>query len=470
MNEWISCINYAATFKTVGVRMRSMGMSGKDIELTGEAAAVSHLRDIQHQIQPPPSPRIKNWDHRPSPTVEPTPWPEHSRSPSEATSEEPVTPPMENSSRLFKATFDQVKAELASGGWQGLDLDTVVTRSGSRPRAYSLESTLQAPTSPKPTNGAPRLSSRSQIIQAKVRDLETRLAVQQSQLDSDMRFVKNVAVLTPFQRVTRDRLQLAVQNIAKRIMQIRLDLEKLRCHRDVLIKDLEAEERDWQRTKNMALRAATAKLELERKRSLPRMTLSTYMVDKPRSPTSPIQECVGEQRPQSAADSFHSALDFSTDYAFLAKLDNGHRLSIPGLYDSPVSTPLTDGSVSPYLDSPKPPTLSAQTSVDSTTNSADSDDAPRASHEKFYTAPETPEEQAEEWNKTRAAKRVSLVRLPSDLRMSVLFGKHTRNLSQVQSDDSSATTTPSRSPLNGTPSSPFARTSSTITNTITPDG
>jgi hypothetical protein len=41
-------------------------------------------------------------------------------------------------------------------------------------------------------------------------------------------------------------------------------------------------------------------------------------------------------------------------------------------------------------------------------------------HERFYTAPEIPEEQAEEWNKTKAAKRVSLVRVPNDLRMSLL--------------------------------------------------
>ena len=40
MNEWIARINYASAFKTAGIRMRSLGMSGKDIELTGKAAAV----------------------------------------------------------------------------------------------------------------------------------------------------------------------------------------------------------------------------------------------------------------------------------------------------------------------------------------------------------------------------------------------------------------------------------------------
>ena len=462
MNEWISCVNYAAAFKTAGVRMRSLGMSGRDIELTGQAAAVSHLRDIQHQTRHAPS-RVKTWDDRSSPTVGTSqPWPERTRSPGDMTNDEPVTPPMENPSRLFKATFDQVKAELASGSWEELDLETVIVPSG-RPRAYSLESTLQTPVSPKSTTEGQRLSSRSQIIHSKVRDLETRLAVQQSQLETDMRFVKNVAILTPFQRATRDRLQLAVQTVAKRIMQIRLDLEKLHCHRDVLVKDLDAEERDWQRTKNMALRAATAKLELERKRSLPGMTFSMYNGDKPLVTSSPIEEnlpessAVREQRPQSTAESFHSALDFGTDFAFYSHLEDRQRLSASAAYDSPAS----ESSSSPSSESPKPPTLSAQTSADSTTNVVDLDEPFRPSHEKFYTAPEIPEEQAEDWNKTRAAKRVSLVRLPSDLRMSVLFGKHSRNMSQVLSEESSATSTPSRSYHSATSSSPFTRTNST---------
>lgn len=466
MNEWIACVNYAATFKTAGVRMRSLGMSGKDIELTGQAAAVSHLRDIEHQGRPAPSPRVKTWGGRTSPTEESSqPWPDRARSPSEMTSNEPITPPMENSSRLFKATFDQVKAELASGGWEGLDMDTVSVHSGGRPRAYSLESTLQTPNSPKSTKDGQRLSSRSQIIHSKVHDLETTLATQQSQLEVDMRFVKNVAVLAPFQRATRDRLQSAVQNAAKRIMQIRLDLERLRCHRDVLIRDLEAEERNWERTKNMALRAATAKLELERKRSLPGMTFSMYIGDKPRLSSSPVEEyspeirVEREQRPQSTAESFHSAIEFTSDTPLYSSLEDSQRLSVSASRDSPAS----DGSSSPFSDSPKPPTLSAQTSVDSTANTVDLDEPSRPGHEKFYTAPDITEEEAEDWNKTRAAKRVSLVRLPSDLRMSVLFGKHNRNLSQVPTEDSSATSTPSRSYHSASPS-PFTRTNSTIDN------
>jgi len=47
MNSWVSCINYASAFKTTGVSVRAPGMSGKDVELMGVAAATSHLRDLQ---------------------------------------------------------------------------------------------------------------------------------------------------------------------------------------------------------------------------------------------------------------------------------------------------------------------------------------------------------------------------------------------------------------------------------------
>ncbi|GJE86030.1 Sec7 and PH-like domain-containing protein [Phanerochaete sordida] len=460
MNEWISYVNYAAAFKTAGVRMRSLGMSGKDIELTGQAAAASHLRDIQHRVRPAPAPRIKTWDGRTSPTAESQDvWAEHTRSPSDTTSEEPITPPMENPSRLFKATFDQVKAELASGSWQGPD--TLSILSSRRPRAYSLESSIHSPISPKSVDEG-RLSTRTRIIQAKVHDLESKLAVQRSQLEADMRFVKNMAILTPFQRATRDRLQLAVQNAGKRIMQIRLELEKLSCHRDVLTKDLEAEERDWERTKNIAMRAA--KLELERKHSLPRMALSMYIDDKA-SPSGReyAQEDVSPgTRPQSAAESFHSALDFP----LYVGPEDKRRLSVVATIDSPASATVSDGSSSPYPESPLPPPLSAQSSLDNSTTTLDAEDPSRASHEKFFTAAETFEEQAEEWNKTRAAKRVSLVRLPSDLRMSVLFGKHARNQTQMPSDDSGSTaTTPSRAYHSASSTlSPFTRTNSTVDN------
>ena len=219
----------------------------------------------------------------------------------------------------------------------------------------------------------------------------------------------------------------------------------------------------------MALRAAAEKLHLERQRSLPRMVLSMYDDNAEQTrPTSPIEiprggSSLESERPTSSAtESFHSALE----YADWTASDERGQLSAnrhsSRSFDSPNTTPLTDSSSRSSLPEStqlRPLSkLSAQSSVDSTVV-AHSVDEPRisVSEEHFFPAPEMPEVEAEDWNKTRAAKRVSLVRLPSDLKMSSFLGRHARINSDMLGSDAS-TITPS-SPLRhsvSTPSTPFA--------------
>ncbi|RPD82664.1 hypothetical protein L226DRAFT_475998 [Lentinus tigrinus ALCF2SS1-7] len=492
MNEWIARINYASAFKTAGVRMRSLGLSSRDIELTGIAAAASHLKDVKHNLGKASSPVIRTWNGRLSEDLdivsrgagdsEPTLPPNATSTggsrarPNTAGSigSDPSTPPYENSSRLFKATFDEVKTELATGKWRSLDEMSIRS---TRKRAYSLESVLGSPGFPpagRSTDDAkPRLSSRPEIIKSKVEDLNSKIALARNQLDTDMRFVRNLAVLTPFQRATRDRVQAAVQNVAKRVMQVRLDIEKLVCHRDVLTADLAAEERDWQWTKKLAMRAATQKIasqrehdrvvereaeraqEAERAR-LPKLTLSAYVDQTEAQPASsspvniPRTAKSAHPRPDSSvADSFHSAASGASSAWHGRQRSATVTLSSP---HSSATTPIERGSYTasdtsfPSLESPerqRAAPLAAQNSMDSTATTEEG-----GTHEKFYTAPEMPEEQAEEWNKTRAAKRVSLVKLPSDLRMSILFGKHAREETSTPelSEDTAATPTSTSSP------------------------
>ncbi|KAI0094706.1 hypothetical protein BDY19DRAFT_879454 [Irpex rosettiformis] len=463
MNEWIACINYASAFKTAGVRMRSLGLSGEDIELTGQAAAMSHLRDLN---RPHPSPRVHTYSGH---SINDIPVSQHVDDPTSPTTspiDEPLTPPMENPSKLFKATFDQVKADLASGRRSGFD--TMSIRSVARPRAYSLDSIAPNPTSASvkssDDNSAPRPSSRSQIIRRKLRDLESRITVQQAQLDSDMRFVRNVSILTPFQQSTRNRLQTAIQNIAKRIMQVRLDLEKLTCHRDVLAQDLASEEREWQRTTKIALSAATQQLEVERKRSTPRMALSIYDSGGAESSSPSVDpvmdlctQAANNPCPHSAAaSSYHSALDFGLDSARSAQ--RGPRPKVSFSLEFSASASLTDISAStssPYTNSPQP-SSGVRSSADS--EAPGEIEQSTTSHEQYVTISEPPDEQAEEWNKTRAAKRVSLVRVPSTLKL--FSPKHSRDFSQVLSEDSGVIVLPDTlyrtrsTPIDGTVTRP----------------
>ncbi|KAI0757099.1 hypothetical protein C8Q80DRAFT_1245438 [Daedaleopsis nitida] len=464
MNEWIARINYASAFKSAGVRMRSLGLSSRDIELTGIAAAASHLKDLRHNLSTAPSPVIRTWNGRRSEDLDKlSRGDSEPRLPADASDNgslkrpgsvgsigsDPTTPPTETSSRLFKATFDEVKTELAAGKWRSLDEMSIRS---TRKRAYSLESVLNSP--PFVPSGRisgdskPRLSSRPEIIRSKVEELDAKISLARTQLDTDMRFVRNLAVLTPFQRATRDRLQTAVQNVAKRVMQVRLDIEKLVCYRDVLTGDLAAEEHDWRRTKKLAMHAATQKLakaEREREREdrkeqrFPKLTLSAY-VDQTEPPalSSPVTiPHSGASKHSSAhvpssADSFHSPMSSSTSRHHRQRSATFTHASFQTLDPSPASSPASrlDGKDSvasdtsfPSVDSPerhRAIPITAQPSLDSTASTEDG-----ISHEKYFTAPEIPEEQAEDWNKTRAAKRVSLVKLPSDLRISMLFGRVT---------------------------------------------
>lgn len=446
LNEWISRINYASAFKSAGVRMRALAMSGKDVHLTGVAAATSHLHDMQN-LTHTATPKVHSWDgDAPSHLMgmlsggsEPT-----SSRPlakrritmisgrADMDLDVPVAPEIEGADQ-FKATFDQVKAELAAGRWATSDASP---KSENISLAESPEHrTTDSPTSLSSRSEISRLPSRFQIIQSKVQDLASKISAAQSQLDSDMRFVRNIATLTPFQRSTRDRLQVAVQNMAKRIMQVRLDITKLECHRDVLSNDLAAEGRNFNQAKKVALKAATETLQSRFENRIPKMTLSFHDGETEGASPQAIpkkQDASPSRRPESSiCESFHSALDFGPDWPSSSEDLNSSSFLSP----SPARS--SSGSLKsfpfPDVDTASQQNgegaRSSRDTVDGANNSSDPFSSSRVSeetsgHDRFYTAQEGPEEQAEDWNKTRCAQRVSLVRLPSDIRLSSLYERH----------------------------------------------
>ncbi|GLB36309.1 putative pleckstrin homology domain containing protein [Lyophyllum shimeji] len=439
LNEWISAVNYASAFKSAGVRMRPLEMSGLDIKLTGVAAATSHLHDLQIQTA-----KSHTWDSD-APRdlmgmLSGDPEPGTPRSPSkrrltivtnraDMDLEVPVAPEIDGAEQ-FKATFDQVKADLAAGRLASDDDEDLPPEQPLPDSTFDIPRPSTALNHSEPS----RLPSRAQIIHSKIEDLNSRISAVQSQLDANMRFVRNVATLTPFQKSTRDRLTAAVQNVAQRIMQVRLEITKLVCHRNVLTNDLASEGRSWQRAKVIALRAATETLQNRSHERVPRMTLSDHTAAPVESPTTIEPSCNREsftrRRPESSiCESFHSALDFgpdwpSTDDATSSFLGTGHLLDSPSHSTSSSlnSHSLRDSNV----ESPRRSLILAPNFQRQAESSRTSGDI--VSHEKFYTALEHPDEEAEEWNRTRCAQRVSLVRLPSDINLKTRFGLHSQQV------------------------------------------
>ena len=158
---------------------------------------------------------------------------------------ESVAPSNLDSSR-FKITFDQVKAELAAGRRHSEEDEKVSQQTNGRLRSNTFDSSMTPVPSPiTPGAETMRLQSRPRVIRSKIAELESKISISQTQLDSDLRLVRNLAILTPFQRSTRNRLQTAVINVASKIMQVRLDMVKMVCHRDILVADLTLEFNDY---------------------------------------------------------------------------------------------------------------------------------------------------------------------------------------------------------------------------------
>ncbi|KIK71180.1 hypothetical protein GYMLUDRAFT_66390 [Collybiopsis luxurians FD-317 M1] len=423
MNQWISRINYASAFRSTGVRMRPVGMSGRDVQLTGVAAATSHLHDLQHNNSRSEwngdtsrdlMDMLSGKDNSPFKKAPPQRRVTTLSSSSDPDNDVPVAPEVDGADQ-FKATFDQVKADLAAGRCASPDsgAEEIPER-----KSYSLD-------------GETRLPSRSRIVVSKIRDLESKISASQTQLDSDIRFVRNVATLTPFQRSTRERLTLAVQSLAKRIMQVRLDLARYMCHRDVLYNDLAAEGKNWTRAKKVALRAAIEMLQSHPAPSVvPRMTLSFHESDS--GVTSPAVSIPSKiytpsaHKSESTAgsfQSFHSAFEYGPEWPSSPDdVSSPNRLGANKLPNSPKGY----GNDSSNSDLPNHNEEHAQGLSMSVGGARLSDVTSRSSnddthHEKFYTARESLEEQAEEWNKTRCAQRVSLVRVPSTYRLARKF-------------------------------------------------
>ena len=423
LNDWIATINYASTFKSAGVQMRGLGMSYKDIEKTGMAAATSHLQDLHASSRATTVTTLVR-NHGSSDSAW-HPDPPTSRPPSSGSSPRPgngskllrafngtsnqvdletSVPRQLEGAQQYKATFNEVKAELAAHTTKQL-YPSLSGRSrtlsvGSRPSRKQPSRPSTAGSASKSSRSddmnhesTPRLPSRSQTLQSRVGTLDDQVNRLQRELDSELRVARNLAILTPFQRATRDRIQVAVAPLAKKIRTNRINLAKLICYRFVLLTDLAEEEREWEQAKRDALKAANKRLNAADVQQLPEsdgLSQRTHIHE------------------ESTTQSFYSALD---------ELEGNQELNA----FRPVSK--TDNTEFPLLPVSNSTVHLVDSAIRSPTSHTQSDpDSYMAvdGHERFYTAIETPEEIAAAWNETRAAKRVSLVRLPSDYKLPTL--------------------------------------------------
>ncbi|KIO20475.1 hypothetical protein M407DRAFT_81501 [Tulasnella calospora MUT 4182] len=473
MNEWMALINYASTFKTAGLRMRPSAMTNGQLQQVGIAAATSWVNEVRRKrLVSLPSRQPKTPTARASTGDLPlrgdvSDDPDRTLYSSSGTlnastvslggplsikrkaapSVELEAPPLETADGRLEDTFFEVKAQLAVMPPE--TRKSVLLRTPNpnhRPvtRAVSLgifppdDEQRQRVSSDEPLSPHSRglhRGSRNLVIGAKIKELEAKLSSAQYSLDSDVRIARNFAVLTPFLRSTRERLIPAIAPLAKRIRTMRMQVAMLICHRDILYADMAAEDREWRGTMDVALSAGAEFLKQKEEvqneipglpsplsSSLPRMTLSDFSGrgtpdgGATSNPMSPTVQTYGEAgRPSSEDNRTSSSSDGSSG-------DPVQALAKP-------SPPRNDPSeqeprVSDEIDKAKEKTEDTPKETDLETRASDAGS-----------------ERCEEWNKTKAAKRVSLAQLPSDRKLSALtlLSRHTGatgvNPTTVHEDD-----------------------------------
>jgi hypothetical protein len=206
-----------------------------------------------------------------------------SSKPPEIALESPIGPSVDSGEQLESA-FIEIKAELAAGrggvqrlattsaGSSVVDLDR---QHSVRARAASVGGLLDGtpPGSSRGSfeklHGGPGVelaefgaagrsnhASRAEAIQLKVDQLKERIRATEQQLDAELRTTRNLGILAPFRKATRERIAAVVPALAKKIRTLRLELARFRCYEEILEKDLRIEEDEWKLVKHMSVESS----------------------------------------------------------------------------------------------------------------------------------------------------------------------------------------------------------------------
>ncbi|KAF9015320.1 hypothetical protein BDQ17DRAFT_1269079 [Cyathus striatus] len=403
IDEWISKINYASTFKSTGVKLRSPTMPTLEVELTGVAAATSHLHDIQRtrfatSVRSSGSTFALAEDRTAEETSENqgsssaldfTPYSDADLDPNI-----PMAPEIDGADQL-KATFDLVKAELASNAIASPE-DLLVTS--------SQRNTISNRTFPLHEDF---FSTRSQVLKHKIEELEAKISFTRRRLEEAMQLVRSISVLTPFQKSTRDRLSSTMQVKANDIRGIRLELSKYSCYHSILSHDLNVEFQEWDRTRKLALRAARDTLHRRTRDNTSRMKYMTHDDDEVGSVPMISQNNTPDKPESSTCGSFHSALDFGPEWPSSHEL-SGNFLTMPQFMESPRLSTSESTSSFPLSNVEDP--LRGLNSCNLSVEALSATTSPACTENC---------EQAEAWDETRYAQRVSLIRVPSGISLPV---------------------------------------------------
>ena len=90
-------------------------------------------------------------------------------------------------------------------------------------------------------------AARQEIIRSKIAEAEDKLEAVIRQIDAQLRDARHLLILAPIQPKTREQLVHAAGRMAAKLKWMRIELWRMKCHRDILAMDLEDERKEGQR-------------------------------------------------------------------------------------------------------------------------------------------------------------------------------------------------------------------------------
>ncbi|PQE21676.1 hypothetical protein CJF32_00004369 [Rutstroemia sp. NJR-2017a WRK4] len=144
------------------------------------------------------------------------------------------------------------------------------------------------------------LAARREIMLQKISDAEEKLAVAQKQLDDQLRNARHLQILAPIQPKTREQILLAAARMSAQLKWGRVEIWRLKCHKDILTLDLE-DEKNGEAFLPKPEPGPSGDTPLSHRSALSRLQSKASSLTAQRTPRSPTSDSV--TRPSTATQS-----------------------------------------------------------------------------------------------------------------------------------------------------------------------
>lgn len=169
-------------------------------------------------------------------------------------------------------------------------------------------------------------AARREVVEQRIFDSEDRIAVANKDLQTFLRNGKHLTILTPIQPRTREQVVMAAGTLAAKLQWVRMEMWKLRCHRDILALDLDEERKA---TQEQARRELAVTAPTQRPRTPPGPSTSgSPVTDSGSGGRTPTQDSVSPEQLSHVASIVPSHRRAPSDDATVTAFERTGRESV----------------------------------------------------------------------------------------------------------------------------------------------